>query len=135
MSDEITPSQRRALEMIGNGTPAMFHDGGRERHCSLCAAHIGVARDALQWAPLPSEGGVAGELRHLQWEPLDDLGNNISNGVDCCGGCGAGRSQPHAEDCPRLCIQHRWLLRAAGIESCTVCACHRLGTVKPLVPA
>jgi hypothetical protein len=134
MSSDLTPSQRRALEMIANGSPAMFHADGKDRHCSLCAAHIGVARDALHWAPLPSEGGVAAELRHLQWDPLDDLGNNISNGVDCCAGCGAGRSQPHAEDCEKLCIQHAWHETRQGTEWCPGCQSFRLGSLKTQRP-
>lgn len=71
---EISPAQRRSLEMIANGTPAMFHAGGRDRRCSLCAAHIGVAREALGWAHLPSEGGVprpyALALSRLQWPAM-----------------------------------------------------------------
>lgn len=56
---DTPPTERRALELIAVGSPAMFHDeAGIERRCSLCAAHIGVARDALRWKHLPSEGGV-----------------------------------------------------------------------------
>jgi hypothetical protein len=58
MTDDQNPTERRALEMIANGTPALFFSGNVERSCSLCAAHIGVARQALGWQPLPSEGGV-----------------------------------------------------------------------------
>lgn len=55
--------------MIANGTPAMFMSGAAERSCSLCAAHIEVARQALGWAPLPEMGGVPRE----GCRPLFDL--------------------------------------------------------------
>lgn len=54
-----------ALSVIANGSPAMFLDQNSvERRCSLCAAHIGVAREALRWQPLPSEGGVPLQPSH-----------------------------------------------------------------------
>jgi hypothetical protein len=56
--EQVTPGQRRSLEMIANGTPAMFHVSGVYRSCSLCAAHIEVARESLGWASLPEMGGV-----------------------------------------------------------------------------
>lgn len=49
---------RKPLETIANGTPAMFMSGNAERSCSLCAAHIETAREALQWAPIPEMSGV-----------------------------------------------------------------------------
>lgn len=58
MTDDQNPTERRALEMIANGTPAVFFSGNAERSCSLCAAHISVARQALGWQPLPNEGGL-----------------------------------------------------------------------------
>jgi hypothetical protein len=57
VTDQRPVSHCRGLQMIANGTPAMFHAGGKDRSCSLCAAHISLAREALGWEPIPSEGG------------------------------------------------------------------------------
>jgi hypothetical protein len=75
-----TPTQRRSLEQIAAGTPAMFLSHGVYRSCSLCAAHIEVARVALDWAALPEMAGVprrgarrlwiARALNHLQWPAM-----------------------------------------------------------------
>lgn len=83
MSVDQNPSERRALEMIATGTPAMFHADGKDRHCSLCAAHIGVAREALRWKPLPSEGGVPiedGTTYHV-----DDTGEAVKRALSVLG--------------------------------------------------
>jgi len=69
----IIPSQRRSLEQIAAGTPAMFLSGGTYRSCSLCAAHIEVARDSLGWAALPEMGGVRRPwyaLSGMQWPAM-----------------------------------------------------------------
>jgi hypothetical protein len=72
---EPTPPQRRALQTIANGTPGMFLVHGVYRSCSLCAAHIEVARESLGWASLPEMAGVPRPLwrrlvGELQWPAL-----------------------------------------------------------------
>ncbi len=63
-----TPAQHRALKTIANGSPAMFLIHGVYRSCSLCAAHIEVARESLGWASLPEMAGVPRRsLAWLQW--------------------------------------------------------------------
>jgi hypothetical protein len=69
------PEQRRALETIANGSPALFLIHGVYRSCSLCAAHIEVARVSLGWASIPEMAGVprpwhVGMLSHLQWPAM-----------------------------------------------------------------
>lgn len=44
----------KALTDIASGSPALHRNGTAEHSCSLCAAHIAVARDALAWQPWPA---------------------------------------------------------------------------------
>jgi hypothetical protein len=74
VSHPFTPAQ--ALRTIANGSPAMFLINGVYRSCSLCAAHIEVARESLGWASVPEMAGVprhpwhARMLSHLQWPAM-----------------------------------------------------------------
>lgn len=72
MTDPLpTREQRRALEQIGAGTPALFMIHGVYRTCSLCAAHIETAREALDWKSVPEMAGVPRRsFAWLQWPAM-----------------------------------------------------------------